>query len=70
MLANVESQEEDLEIVPSRTLFTPEFVAEMSAINDEGIHNENSTGRRSPRGGKSSLRPAKRGHRRNCCILV
>ncbi|ELR18227.1 Ser/Thr kinase STK, putative [Acanthamoeba castellanii str. Neff] len=69
MLANVESEEEYLEIVPSRTLFTPEFVAEMSAINDEGIHNENS-GRRSPRGGKSSLRPTKRGHRRNCCILV
>lgn len=65
MLANVESEEEYLEIVPSRTLFTPEFVAEMSAINDEGIHNENS-GRRSPRGGKSSLRPTKRGHRRNC----
>jgi hypothetical protein len=54
--------------VPSRTLFTPEFVAEMSAIKDEGIHNENS-GRRSPRGGKD-LRHSKKGHRRNCCILV
>jgi hypothetical protein len=66
MQTNAESEEDYLEITPSRTLFTPEFVAEMSAIKDEGIHNENS-GKRSPRGKDPHK---KKGGRHNCCILV
>jgi len=60
---NVESEQETLGIVPSRTLFTPEFISEMKAMKEDGIHNENS-GKRTPRSAK------RKGGTHNCCILV
>jgi len=55
-----ENEEEPLEIVPSRTLFTPEFLAEMSSLKEEGLRNDS---HRSPR----------KGHKKNIscvCIIV